>query len=142
MLHIHASKWLSNNCWLSIGKYQTVILWWQLNSTNCFLYAVLTMFFILYFSWSSSRHRCCWRMCRLGKIALMKCPPFGNQAERGSLGISWKLGRRISLRRNQFCWIWHLGWVNTNLLFTFGDHSCVSGSGVGRVLHDLCSLTR
>ena len=141
MLHIHTSKWLSNNWWLLIDKYQTVILWWQLNSTNCFLYAVLTMFYILYFFWSSSHHRCCWRMCRLGKTTLMKFLPFGNQVERESLGISWKLGRRISLRRTQFCWIWHLDLVKSKLLLTFGYHSCVSGSSVGRVLHDSCSLT-
>ena len=140
MLHIHASKWLSNNWWLLIGKYQTVILWWQLKSTNCFLYAVLTMFYILYFSWSSSHHQCCWHMCRLGKITLMKFLPFGNQVEHESLGISWKPERRISLRRTQFCWIWHLDLVNPKLLFTFGNHSCVSGSGIGRVLHDSCSL--
>ena len=130
----------SDKILLCIDKYQSVILWWPLNSTICFLYAVFTILSILYFFLSSSRHQCYSRMCKLGKTTILKFPLFWNRVEYESLGISWKQGRRKFLMRIQFCWILHLDLIKIEILFCLGNHSCVSSSGVGWVLHSLCDL--
>lgn len=116
---------------------QIVILWAHCWATNCLRYAVLTNSNHLYFFSPAFQYQCCWRKHQFPMINLKTIQVFWNQAVLEWLGISWKPRRRQFQRRSQYDWSESLDCIKYWLLFSLIDHSDISESGSGGVLH-LC----